>query len=136
MLNFLSPKIKEKIFSHDFKNILEIRARENRKIVVTYYDKGILKKELDYVIGKNDIENIILKLSNYSYASIENNLKMGFISSSEGERIGVSGECVVKDGKIVSIKNFSSLCIRFPNVIEGCSKIFFETNVIDCPKIV
>ncbi|MBR1867674.1 MAG: hypothetical protein IJ800_03740 [Clostridia bacterium] len=135
MLDFLPQNIKSAVFAVGEDNLREIRIRANRKIIAVYYSDGeIIKKEIENTVSGNQIENMILKLSDYSFASIENNLKMGFITSSQGERVGIAGECVVKDGKIVSIKNITSLCVRFPHCAVGCSNFFFDKFIVDAPK--
>ena len=63
-------------------------------------------------------------MSVYSY---DNQIKQGFITTDNGERIGLSGEFVFKGNEVQSIRNFTSLCIRIPCAVNGVSKEFFNS---------
>lgn len=68
-------------------------------------------------ISLSDIESVVLKASEYSIYAVNDQIKNGFLSLHSGVRIGICGEVV--DGK--TIKNFSSLNIRFPHEVKGCA---------------
>ena len=79
------------------------------------------------IINGKDIEDIVFRCSGYSVYSVNNSLAQGFITISGGVRVGICGECVCDgSGKITTIKNFSSLVVRFPHQVTGCSDILFN----------
>ena len=53
-----------------------------------------------------------MRLCNHSIFSAEDSLKHGFITSKNGERVGICGEVVSTNGVIVSIKNFTSIFLK------------------------
>ena len=70
-------------------------------------------------------------------------IKNGYLDGPFGIRIGVAGDCVFEDGKVLTIKNINSLSIRIPHSIKGsASKIInyiynegliFNTLIISPP---
>ena len=121
MLKFLPNEIRNKI-SLLSKPIFEVRIRVGKEISVKHCKSGsVCVTRLLGEVSSKTIEDIVFALSNYSIFSIEESLKMGFITSPNGERVGVCGECVKVASEIQTVKNFTSLCIRFPNEMIGCS---------------
>ena len=51
---------------------------------------------------------------------------MGYITIKGGHRIGVSGTCIIEDGKVKNIKYISSLNIRVAREIKNCSESLFK----------
>ena len=127
MLDFLPAFLQSKILS-EYKQICEIRLRADVPVMVVYGDGGEVKRKLlPNVLTKEQIEECVLRLCDYSLYSVEYALKNGCITSKNGERVGVCGECVKNAaGEITGIKNFTSLCVRFPRGVKGCSDDFFE----------
>lgn len=126
MLDFLPENLKN-IICGQFHTLYEVRIRVDKPIeIVGKKGNGIEKIQINYQVSKNDLCNIILKLSNFSIFSIEESLKNGYVTSSNGERVGVCGDVVIKNGEVITIKNFTSVCIRFPNDIKGCSNEYYN----------
>lgn len=118
----------------NFNKLNEIRIRLNKPICVLYAnklsfltDEGLSESEEDALIAsKNLIESIILKASNYSIYSINEDIKRGFITLSSGIRIGVCGLVVAENCEVKTIKDFSSLNIRVPHEVKNCSLNVFN----------
>ena len=124
MLNFLPHKLKNAILKLDISKVSEIRIRGGRPVeVLLNGDKLLLEK---YVISKSEVEEIVLNACKRSIYSFDEQIKQGFITTDNGERIGIAGEIVIKNGKVSAIKNFNSLCVRIPHQIIGVSDIFFS----------
>lgn len=70
-----------------------------------------------FSVTASEIEEVMLKASGHSIYAVNDQIKSGFLSLAGGVRIGVCGEVVL--GK--TIKNFTSLNIRFPHEIVGCA---------------
>ena len=111
--------------------INEIRLRNNKKVVITISNKSYYLSKLGLtgsvdkaITADRDLINDIVKRgcegSVYAYA---NQLKNGFLTTSGGIRIGLSGEGVYEKNNIKTLKNFNSLVIRIPHQIVGCSKM-------------
>lgn len=59
----------------------------------------------------------------YSYTE---QMKSGFITVEHGIRIGLAGEYVTQSGSVQTIKNITSLNIRIPHDVDGCSQFLFK----------
>lgn len=134
MLKFLPDTLLKEINTLN-SSILEVRIRKNYKVKVTVKEESgeITTLKLSSILSEKDIENIVLRLCNYSVFSVENSLKEGFITSSEGERVGICGEVAYYDGG-TTIKNITSLCVRFPREVRGIAEEFFNAYAYKEPK--
>ena len=109
--------------------VTEIRIRLLRKIIVSigpksYYlsNEGLTGNETKALIAdKSLIEEIIKKSCENSVYAYNSQIKNGFITVEGGIRIGIAGEAVYEKGTIKTLKNISSLAIRLPHEIKGCS---------------
>ncbi len=109
--------------------LFEIRLRLSKPISVNYGNKmyflspeGLCNDEENAIIcTKSLIDSIILKSSNFSLYSVNEDIKRGFITLNSGVRIGVCGEVVDENGHTVTVKNFNSINIRFPHEVKNCS---------------
>ena len=50
----------------------------------------------------------------------------GFITIKGGHRVGITGSCVIQDGKIININYINSLNFRISREIKECSKEALE----------
>ncbi len=124
MLNYFPIHIAKSLKNINFNNVYEIRIRQNKKIVIiTSNGKTILNSSLK----QNEIEEIVYNACKKSIYSFEEQIKRGYVTTKNGVRIGLAGEFVVENGKIITIKNFTSLCIRFPHEIIGVASKFVST---------
>ena len=129
MLNEILPDYMLKPLSLlDYNCLCEIRLRLARPIMVnyknTYYylgHAGLCNESDAIVCTKEAIQNIIARASNYSIYAINDEIKQGFITVKGGIRLGIAGTVVMQDGKILTQKDISSLNIRIPHQIVGCS---------------
>ncbi len=122
MLGFLPDFIYKEVKKYN--NVCEIRLRVNLPIQITTLNESIFISK--YKIDCEILQKIVLNVCNNSIYGYDEYIKKGFITSSSGVRIGLSGEFVYDNGKINCIKNFSSLCIRIPNDVIGFSKKFYQ----------
>jgi len=72
-------------------------------------------------VTRTDLDTIVHKASNYSIYAFNEQIKQGFITIHGGVRIGICGEIVSERGIVSTIKNVSSLNIRVPHQVWGCS---------------
>lgn len=113
----IGNSLKEKFLNNDA-IIYEIRIRAEKPIII-YSDKG--EDIINNVASKEDINNIVQRISNYSLYAYEEDIKQGFITIKGGHRIGIAGECVMDNGVVKTIRNISSLNIRISREVIGCS---------------
>jgi stage III sporulation protein AA len=131
--NILPKELFETISQANIKNIYELRLRVGNAILANYLNElkfltvsGLSNSYKDAIIcTKQMIDTIIFKATNQSLYSFSEQIKQGFITLKGGIRIGIAGEAVIDSGKVNTIKNFSSLNIRIPHEVEGCSLVAF-----------
>ncbi len=123
MLEFLPEKFKLKLKEFNDKNLNEVRIRANNNVKILY--KGKLVK-LNLIATLSDVEQILLNACKNSVYSYDNQIKQGFITTDNGERIGLCGEFVFNGDDIIGIKNFTSLCVRVPCEVKEVSLNFFN----------
>lgn len=124
MLKYFPIHIAKAFKAINFNNVYEIRIRQNKKIaIITNNGKTLLNASLK----QNEIEEIVYNACKKSIYSFEEQIKRGYVTTENGVRIGLAGEFVVENGKILTIKKFSSLCIRFPHEILNVALKFVST---------
>ncbi len=131
-LSFLPKNYLSSIENIDINLLYEIRLRTSYPVKVNYANQnyylcldGLTKDNKNLIICQQyDIDYVIDKITEHSLYAFNDRIKDGYITTSNGIRVGVAGECVFDNNKILTIKNFSSLNIRIPHTIIGCSKKF------------
>ena len=123
-VDFLPKKILKALQKFNLNFVYEIRLRKDFPIKINY--KGVKCFLLDefeskIICAKLDIEYVINVITENSLYAFNDRIKEGYITTKEGVRIGLAGECVTEKGDIVTIKNITSLNIRIPQEIFGCS---------------
>ncbi len=136
-LEFLPLKLKNVLYDYDLDKIYEIRLRVNQPVKVNYCGeyKYLLNKAKEKVLCiKNDIDEIIKNVTEYSVYAHNEKIKNGYLYSPGGVRLGLCGECVYDNDKIITLKNISSINIRLPHNVAGCSNLFFK-KIISKEKV-
>lgn len=105
-------------------NLLEeIRIRTNRPIILKFNNE---QKILDYTIRTKDILNIMQFLTENSIYSYQKQICDGYITLRGGHRVGISGNVVMENGKVININYIYSLNFRIAKQIIGVSNKIFE----------
>ena len=134
-VNCLSPPVKRVLESHtDFiaQNAADIRLRINRPLTISARDgvyfpstDGLLLQapsDKAVVISKADLIDSFNRICRYSVYSVQNELINGFVTVSGGHRAGVCGTAVLDSGKIVNIRDISSINLRISREVKGCAE--------------
>ena len=125
LLNFFPEEIFEvlnKYFEEDLENkiktIEEIRLRVDKPIMLKF-------NKYEKILKFNISQELILKTLQYvcdnSIYSFQNQICDGFITIKGGHRIGITGNCVIENNKVININYISSLNFRIAKEIKGCS---------------
>lgn len=107
-----------------FNDITEIRLRANENIIVVVKNKKYYLKddENEFVKATQKmIENFILRASEHSIYAFNESISNGYITLPHGVRVGLTGNVVIDEGKVVTIKEFQAINIRIPHIIKNCS---------------
>lgn len=118
----------------NYDQLNEVRLRVEKPIVAylggeAYFvgQNGITRNIGNAIIcRKEDLENIIFRASECSLYAVNEQIKRGYLTISDGVRIGVSGSAVCENKEVKTIKNFNSLVIRIPHKIRNCSLNAFK----------
>ncbi len=113
----------------------EIRMRLNKRLIVyvsgkPYYlsYEGITNdREKAIIVTREMLYNIIKRATERSLYAVNNQLKQGFLTVLGGIRLGICGEMVIDEGRVQTIKNFSSINIRFAKEVKNCCLPVFES---------
>lgn len=122
----------------DLIDLNEIRIRVNKPIIVSVKNKryylgihGFCDKKDAIVCDYSTVQGIVYKMCENSVYSVNDYIKNGYITLKGGVRVGISGEVVSENGKVITIKNFQGLNIRIPHLIEGCSELALDYILLD-----
>lgn len=96
----------------------EIRMRSNRPILVKLRDRDLM---LQYNISQTEILQVLERLCENSIYAYKNQICEGFITVKGGHRVGLTGSCVIENGKITNINYISSLNFRIAREVLNCS---------------
>ena len=133
----------------NYAEINEIRMRVNCPLVICIKNKKYFISEHGFSDYSNAIicsyemmQEFVYRLCDNAVYAVNDQLKQGFITLPKGVRVGICGDVVYEDGKVVTIKNFQSANIRIPHNVRGCSLValdymldnkFLSTLVISPP---
>lgn len=132
MLKIFSLKIRSLLskLDVDFNLVQEIRLRVNSPLFLIYDNKeyliskeGKVTKELKdaFIIEKNEINETMEYISNFSFYAFEEEIRQGFITISGGHRVGISGQAILDNERIRSMKYISFINVRMSHQIKGCA---------------
>lgn len=139
MLEFLPQHVKRSLQHVNLQYVYELRIRANQPITLsvqgTYRylgEYGLTDvKENAIQCDLNDIADCVYRAGDYSVYSVEEQIKRGFITAANGERIGLAGRYVLEKGQPLTIREFTSLCIRIPHEIVGCGQDIYQRCMRD-----
>lgn len=128
MLEFLPENIKAALRHVNLNRLYEIRLRAGKPVAVNYEGKyrylgacGLTDKaSAALTVSLAEIGDTVFSAGKFSVYSVEEQLKRGFVTAEYGERIGLAGQYVFEKGQALTVRDFTSLCVRVPHEIEGC----------------
>lgn len=133
IVNICPPPIRTilgKMSSASLASLQELRFRQDRPLGVLIGEKSwflssggelTCKPSSAYVVTKSDIERVFQSITRHSVYALEEELRNGYITVVGGHRVGFTGEAVVQNGKVKTLKNIACLNLRVAREIQGCS---------------
>jgi len=130
-LSFLPRELKSALAHLNINFLTELRLRQGREVVAEYKGKKTYISEYgvtddaNSAIRSGDLAVILSEATGgcvYNYAE---QMKSGFITVEHGVRIGIAGEYVTENGEVKTVKNLTSLNVRIPHDVKGCSDEIF-----------
>ena len=122
VLKVLPPEIKEKLCGK-LDKLEEIRIRVNRPVILQY---GQVEEVINYTIDSEMILNILQNICDNSIYAYQEQICNGYITLKGGLRVGITGNVVFKENKIINISYISSLNFRIARQVLNCSYKTFE----------
>lgn len=130
VFDFLPDEIIKSIneFKENRKEFVEeIRIRVNKRVSLKYGQENIF---INYVITKEEMDNILDRIFKGSRYTYQNEIVNGFVTIDGGHRVGLTGEVIIDDGNIININNISSLNIRISRIIKDVS-LFLDDYIVN-----
>lgn len=111
VLNYLAENIKNEIKKYMYKmqDIEEIRIRANKPIILKNSEGN---KILIHIVSKEELLETFQKICEQSIYAYQKKICEGFITIKGGHRVGLTGSCVIENGRIININYISSLNFR------------------------
>lgn len=109
-------------------NLQEIRLRAGKPLIFMYRGEELVPKEekgREYIVSKEEIDELIEYVSSYSLYAFEEEMKQGFITVGGGHRVGMAGQAIIENGKVKNLRYITSVNVRMSHEIPGCGdKVF------------
>ena len=127
----------KEINNRNYKSLEEIRIRVNRPIILKFNNEF---KKLEYIITTEDILRILEYITENSMYSYQKQICEGYITLRGGHRVGISGNVVMENDKVININYIYSLNFRISKEIVGVaneiSKYIYENGSINNTLII
>lgn len=118
ILNSFPEVLKQKITSSNMNNIEEIRIRTAKPVIIR---NNVNEKILDYITSSETVLKILQRICENSLYSYQSQICDGFITLNGGHRVGVTGNAIIKEGKVTTLSYINSLNFRIARQIIDCS---------------
>lgn len=120
VLRLLPTKIRRALESENPETVDELRLRAGQapSVVRALREYPLLWYPKDASVSRQELEDIVLAASGCSVYSVQNQLAAGFLPLPGGHRLGICGTVTGEQGRILSIRDVSSVCIRFARMME------------------
>ena len=101
-------------------SVAEIRLRTGRSACAVMTDGRLVKCSAPF--SRQDIGECFLELCGNSVHSFAREISEGYITLPGGHRVGFCGTAVEQGGRLSTLKDISSLNIRFASEVRGCAE--------------
>ena len=121
ILKYFPDKIEKKIAEEildKMDNLEEIRLRTQKPIILKFNDGD---KIIKHTVTTEEILSCLQMICENSIYTYQNQISEGFITIKGGHRVGISGSCVVEEGKVININYVYSLNFRVARQVVGSS---------------
>lgn len=132
-MNELRKIIPEKTHKFlNYANLEEIRFRQDKPLALRINGKIEVNKQI--LITLEEIRKIIQLATNYSFHTYAEYIKYGFITISGGHRIGICGNILIDEKKVLNFKEITSINIRIAKkntkIDENILKTSLNSNTL------
>lgn len=132
LLSYLSPRIRqacERLDEGSWSLIEEIRLRAGKPLQVEAGCSGFITASGEFTgapdnalwIEEDDLQRTLQLMGGNSLYTLEEEMKEGFITLPGGHRVGLSGECLTAEGRLLRIRRVTGMNIRVARQLVGCA---------------
>ena len=143
MLDFQPPRLADALRYVNLHLLYELRIRADKPLranlggkFVCLGDCGVCEEGRALIPTQDEVEETLFAASGYSVYAVENQIRRGFVTAREGERVGIAGAYVYDEKGVLAVRGVTSLCIRIPHAIEGCAEEIYAACFHDGIKSV
>ena len=129
--NRIVQAIRDSLNEEDYELLEEIRIRVSKPIILKCENKD---KILKYIVTTQDILEIVEKITENSIYSYQKQICSGYITLKGGHRVGITGNVVMENNKVININYIYSLNFRISRQIIGVSEKIVK-EIIDKDKV-
>lgn len=129
--NRIVQAIRDSLNAEDYELLEEIRIRVSKPIILKC---GNEDKILKYIVTTQDILEIVEKITENSMYSYQKQICSGYIKLKGGHRVGITGNVVMENDKVININYIYSLNFRIARQIIGVSEKIVK-EIIDNDKV-
>ena len=112
ILKYFPMRIREKIsnkLGQEYDNLEEIRIRVNCPIILLFNNR---EEIIEDKITNEDTKEILQYVCENSIYAYQNEINHGYITIRGGHRVGVTGNCVIENDRVINISYIYSLNFR------------------------
>ncbi|MBQ2734495.1 MAG: hypothetical protein IJF33_01545, partial [Clostridia bacterium] len=92
--------------------IEEIRLHSERSVTLTVAGQN---QTVGVVLSSKEMQEILNRMCNGSLYAYSQSICQGYLSLSDGVRVGVCGSAAIEGGRIIGVNAVSGLVIRIPH---------------------
>lgn len=130
VLQYFPLRIREKInnkLGQDYNDLEEIRIRVNCPIILKFNNK---EEIIEYKVTNEDTKEILQFVCENSIYAYQNEINHGYITIRGGHRVGITGNCVIENDKVINISHIYSLNFRISKQKIGAANEVIK-HIID-----
>lgn len=101
--------------------VQEIRLRRDGVVCLSLPEGNRPLDLPPLVCSAHQLEDCFLRFCQFAIYAHEWELSHGFLAVSGGIRVGVAGTAVLEGERVRTVRDVTSLCVRLPRRISGCS---------------
>ena len=113
-------------------SLAEVRLRAGRPAVaVSVSGRSAVCSQ---ALSRSDIEECFLELCRHSVHSYSREIAEGYITLGGGHRAGFCGTAVIKDGRLSTLRDISSIDLRLAHEVRGCGAELYNAVFAQAPQ--
>ncbi|MBR5157207.1 MAG: stage III sporulation protein AA [Clostridia bacterium] len=115
----------------DFNGLQEVRFRcakplmihtDSGDMMIAENGKPTASRESAYMVSAEEMAMLLAAFCENSVYAYQREICDGFLTIKGGHRVGISGRCVLSEGKIINVTDISGLNLRIAKEFKGCAE--------------